>query len=177
MQGRTYPTDCPIAREDLRYLTVLHRNAEGQALVGEMIVGARVADDVLEILRGLFKAGYPIERMRLVDLYDGDDEASMRANNSSCFNFRYISTTRTVSKHGRGEAVDINPLYNPSRRTLADGTELVEPATGAPYLDRSGDFPYKIERGDVCWRLFREHGFVWGGGWARRKDYQHFEKP
>lgn len=177
MQGRSYPPDCPVAREDLRYLRVLHRNAEGQALVGEMVVGRMVADDVLEILRELFKAAYPIEHMRLVDLYDGDDEASMRANNSSCFNYRHIATTQLVSKHGLGEAVDINPLYNPSQRILADGTVLVEPATGTPYLDRSGDFPYKIERGDLCWQLFRAHGFVWGGGWARRKDYQHFEKP
>ena len=177
MQGRSYPPDCPVAREDLRYLQVLHRNAEGQVLVGEMIAGRQVADELLEILRELFDAGYPIERMRLVELYDGDDEASMQANNSSCFNYRSISTTQLPSKHGRGEAGDINPLYNPSIRTRADGSRLIEPATGTPYLDRSGDFPYKIVRGDPCWQAFRRHGFVWGGGWASRKDYQHFEKP
>ena len=177
MQGRSYPSDCPVRREDLRYLRVLHRDAAGQALVGEMIVGKRIAGDVLEILRALFDAGYPIERMRLVDGYDADDETSMRANNSSCFNFRYISHTTTVSKHGLGEAVDINPLYNPYHKFLPDGTEVIEPATGAPYLDRSGDFPYKIEKGDLCYRMFRRHGFNWGGEWTSRKDYQHFEKP
>ena len=53
---------------------------------------------------------------------------------------------------------------------------VIEPAAGAPYLDRDADFPYKIERGDLCYNLFISHGFEWGGDWPDRKDYQHFEK-
>jgi len=28
---------------------------------------------------------------------------------------------------------------------------------------------------DLCFRLFTEAGFEWGGDWTTRKDYQHFE--
>ena len=34
--------------------------------------------------------------------------------------------------------------------------------------------PY-IGRDDLCFRLFTEAGFEWGGDWTTRKDYQHFE--
>ncbi|MBQ7268740.1 MAG: M15 family metallopeptidase [Bacteroidales bacterium] len=176
MQGKSFKSNCTVPRSDLRYLRVLHKDAEGRSIVGEMVVNRSIAGDVLEILRKLYDAGYPIERMRLIDIYDADDETSMRANNSSSFNFRFISHTTKVSKHGAGLAVDINTLYNPYHKILADGTEIVEPDTGRPYLDRSASFPYKIEPDDLCCRLFKEHGFEWGGDWKSCKDYQHFEK-
>ena len=176
MEGKTFKADCTLPREDLRYLHVLHVDGAGEVHEGEMVVNYHIAEDVLEILRKLYEAGYPIERMRLMDEYDADDETAMRDNNSSCFNFRFISHTTRVSKHGLGLAVDINTLYNPYTR-VADGVRIVEPATGEAYLDREADFPYKITEGDLCWQLFAEHGFIWGGSWKNRKDYQHFEIP
>ena len=176
MEGKTFKADCTLPREDLRYLHVLHVDGAGEVHEGEMVVNYHIAEDVLEILRKLYEAGYPIERMRLMDEYDADDETAMRDNNSSCFNFRFISHTTRVSKHGLGLAVDINTLYNPYTR-VADGVRIVEPATGEAYLDREADFPYKITEGDLCWQLFAEHGFIWGGSWKNRKDYQHFEVP
>ena len=175
MKGKSYKDDCPVPLDSLRYITVLHRDAEGHAIVGEMVVATRIADALIEIFKELYEAGYPIERMRLIDNYEADDELSMRDNNSSAFNFRFISHTTKISKHGLGLAVDINTLYNPYTKTLRDGTRIVEPATGEPYLDREASFPYKIERGDLCWRLFTERGFTWGGDWTSVKDYQHFE--
>ena len=168
--------DCTVPREDLRYLHVLHKNIDGDVLEGEMVVNKYIAEDVLEILKELYEADYPIERMVLIDEYDADDEASMEDNNSSSFNFRLISHTNRVSKHGLGMAVDINTLYNPYTK-VADGKRIIEPITGEPYLDRDASFPYKIEKGDLCYKLFTEHGFVWGGDWTNRKDYQHFEIP
>ena len=44
-------------------------------------------------------------------------------------------------------------------------------------LIAEASFDYKIEKGDLCYQLFTEHGFVWGGEWPDRKDYQHFEIP
>lgn len=177
MQGKSYKDDCTVPRSDLRYILCLHRDISGQAIVGEMVVSKRISATLLDIFYELYKANYPIEKMRLVDYWDADDEMSMRANNSSCFNFRFISHTTKVSKHGLGIAVDINTLYNPYYKVLEDGTESIEPATGAPYLDRAQSFPYKIEKGDLCYRLFTENGFDWGGDWTDRKDYQHFELP
>lgn len=177
MQGKSFKADCTVPRAQLRYLTCLHIDLQGRIFVGEMVVNECIAESVLSILHQLFEARYPIERMRLIDYYDADDEQSMCANNSSAFNFRYVSHTRNISKHGLGMAVDINPLYNPYHKILANGTEVIEPATGARYLDRQQDFPYKIVKGDLCYRLFKQHGFVWGGDWTNRKDYQHFERP
>lgn len=176
MKGKSFKDDCTLPREDLRYLHVLHVDTEGNTHEGEMVVNYHIAEDVLEILKELYEAGYPIERMRLVDEYGADDETSMRDNNSSSFNFRFISHTTRVSKHGLGLAVDINTLYNPYTKVV-DGKRIVEPATGEPYLDRDADFPYKITEDDLCCRLFLEHGFEWGGHWSDRKDYQHFEVP
>ena len=179
--GNTYKEDCIVPREDLRYLLVLHKDKEGNTHQGEMVVHKRIAEDVLEIFEKLYDAGYPIERMVLPDNYLADDEIMMRDNNSSSFNFRLISHTDRISKHGLGMAVDINPLYNPYHKTVTndDGTikEVIEPATGEIYLDRSQAFDYKIEKDDLCYRLFIEKGFEWGGDWTDRKDYQHFELP
>lgn len=177
MQGKTYKANCPIKREDLRYLLCLHCDIEGRIWVGEMVVNKQIADAVLDILHQLYKAQYPIERMRLMDYWNADDEASMRDNNSSGFNFRNVTNTNTVSKHGKGLAVDINPRYNPYYKKYKNGKIVIEPQNGKAYLDRSKSFPYKIEKGDLCYRLFKQHGFRWGGEWISCKDYQHFEFP
>lgn len=175
MQGKSYKDDCTIPRDELRYLLCLHRDINGNAIVGEMVVNIKIADLVLDIFKKLYDARYPIERMRLVDYWDAVDEMTMRDNNSSSFNFRFISHTTKVSKHGKGVAIDINTLYNPYYKKLDDGTELIEPQTGEPYLDRGKSFPYKIEKGDLCYTLFTQNGFEWGGEWTTCKDYQHFE--
>lgn len=141
IQGKSFKGDCTLPREDLRYLHVLHVDLDGVEHEGEMIVNYHIAEDVLDILRQLYEAGYPIEKIRLVDEYDADDELSMEDNNSSSFNFRFISHTTRVSKHGLGLAVDINTLYNPYTKVV-DDERIVEPVTGEPYLDRDADFPY-----------------------------------
>lgn len=176
MEGRSYKEGCPVAIEDLRYLRVLHKDFEGRTKVGEMVVNKSISEDLLEIFRALYDASYPIEKMRLIDDYDADDESSMLANNSSCFNYRRKSSLNAVSKHALGLAVDINPLYNPYFRVTASGSRIIQPSAAAPYVDRAEQFPYKIERGDLCHRLFLEHGFRWGGSWTHSKDYQHFER-
>lgn len=175
MKGKTYKASCTIPLQQLRYLRCLHKDKHGNSIVGEMVVNAKIATKVLTILHKLYVSGYPIQRMRLMDYWNADDERAMRDNNSSCFNFRFISHTHKVSKHGMGMAIDINTLYNPYHRKLRNGKEIIEPATGKAYLDRSKTFDYKIVKGDLCYRLFTEAGFKWGGDWIRSKDYQHFE--
>ncbi len=176
IKGKSFKDNCTLPREDLRYLHVLHKDKDGVTHEGEMIVNYHIAEDVLDILKQLYENDYPIEKIRLVDEYGADDETSMEDNNSSSFNFRFISHTTKVSKHGLGLAVDINTLYNPYTKVV-DGKRIIEPITGKPYLDRDADFDYKIEKGDLCYDLFISHGFEWGGSWSDRKDYQHFEIP
>ena len=175
IEGKSFKEDCTTRREDLRYLRVLHYNKVGEVLQGELICHKDIADDLLAIFRELYQAKYPIERMVLIDEYDADDEASMRANNTSAFNFRKASGMRTLSKHSTGMAIDINPLYNPLVKHR-EGRTRVYPSNATPYTDRSQDFPYKIVKGDLCYRLFKKYGFSWGGDWKSSKDYQHFEK-
>jgi hypothetical protein len=175
MMGKSYKEECTTPREELRYLRVLHYNKVGEELQGELVCHKDIADDLLAIFRELYQAKYPIERMVLIDEYDADDEASMRANNTSAFNFRKASGMRTLSKHSTGMAIDINPLYNPLVKHR-EGRTRVYPSNATPYIDRSQDFPYKIVKGDLCYRLFKKYGFSWGGDWKSSKDYQHFEK-
>ena len=181
IKGKSYKDNCTIPLSELNFIHILHIDVEGCIHEGEMICSKAIADDLLEIFQALYEANYPIERVRLVDEYNADDETSMNANNTSCFNYRTISGTNKVSMHGRGLAVDINPLHNPFHLVKDNGSVHVEPADGAAYLDRTKSFDYKIEADDLCVQLFKEHGFEWGGDWAVKgyklyKDYQHFEK-
>lgn len=174
MQGKSYSEDCTVARKDLRYVHVLYVDFGGRTREGELIVNKLIAEDVLDIFKQLYEAEYPIEKIALIDEYDGDDELSMSDNNTSAFNFRTIAGTDIVSKHGMGLAVDINPFYNPQVKETGSGIE-VSPEDAISYADRSVDFLYKIDHDDLCYRLFTEHGFEWGGDWETSKDYQHFE--
>lgn len=176
MKGKTYKDDCTVPLSELRHVKVLYKNKELQTLNGEIVCNKHIADDVAEIFYELYKANYPIERIRLMDDYNADDEKAMRDNNTSSFNFRFISHSTKVSKHGLGLAVDLNTLYNPFVLTV-DGKLHVEPATALKYVDRSKNFDYKIDENDLAYKLFTKHGFEWGGHWKTRKDYQHFELP
>ena len=177
MQGKSFPANCTTKRSDLRYLRVLHRNAEDSILQGELVCNKLIAEDLLDIFQQLYDAHYPIERIRLIDEYDADDERSMSDNNSSCFCFRTVAGTNKLSNHARGLAIDINTRYNPYVRNGRNGRLLISPENGKPYADRSKSFKYKIEAGDLLHKLFLQHGFTWGGAWRTSKDYQHFEKP
>lgn len=166
MQGKSFPHNCTIPRSQLRYLRLLHVDADGQTHTGELVCNADIAEDLLSIFQRLYAEQYPIERMRLIDDYDANDERSMQDNNTSCFCHRPITNGHTPSKHATGMAIDINPRYNPY--VAANGDTLPHNA------QHSG--PYRIEPGDLCHRLFTERGFTWGGAWQRTKDYQHFQR-
>ena len=174
MQGKSYNEGCPVERKDLRYVHVMYVDFAGRSSEGELVVNKLIADDILDIFKQLYKAQYPIERIALIDEYDGDDEQSMSDNNTSAFNFRTIAGTDIVSEHGMGLAVDVNPFYNPQVKETENGVE-VSPEDAISYADRSGDFLYKIDYEDLCYKLFTEHGFEWGGDWETGRDYQHFE--
>lgn len=176
IKGKSYKSNCILNKEELRYLHVLHIGFDDKIHEGELICNKIIAEDLLEIFRILFNNRYQIEKICLVDNYDADDEKSMRDNNSSSFNFRFISHTNKISKHGLGIAIDINPLYNPYIKEV-NGKIIIEPSIATDYVDREKEFPHKITQQDLCYKLFIEHGFEWGGEWSSCKDYQHFELP
>ena len=161
---------------ELDTLNVKYVDGEGKTRDGVLICNKLISRDLREIFEELYHQRYPIERIRPISDYDNDDERSMRANNTSCYCYRHIEGSQKMSKHAQGLAIDINPLYNPCVKRRKDGTLLVQPSTGRPYVDRSRHFKYKITPQDLCYRLFIQHGFRWGGNWRSLKDYQHFEK-
>jgi len=183
MQGKSFAFGCTTKRADLRYLKVLHYDEQGKVQRGEIVCNKTIAQDLIDIFEELYRQHYVIARMRLIDEYGGDDQRSMTANNTSCFNYRMISGTKTVSKHGKGMAIDINPLYNPYVR-VRNGKTIVEPASARPFATNREALKKKntqgtkqiIDRNDLCYKLFIQHGFRWGGAWRSSKDYQHFEK-
>lgn len=176
--GISYPAsdkEAEISYEDLSVVHVQYYDFSGIVQEGELVCNQAIAQDLVEIFETLYEEKYPIEKIRLVDEYGGDDDASMADNNSSCFNYRVVAGTKHLSNHAYGLAVDINPLYNPYI-TTRNGKTVISPAGSEAYTDRSGDFEYKIDENDLCYKLFTEHGFTWGGAWTHSKDYQHFEK-
>jgi hypothetical protein len=172
MRGNSYPDDCEVSLDDLRYLIIPHHDGKGSIKIGELVCNKDVADEFIYLFKELFKNKYPVERMVLVDNYDADDQKSMKANNTSSFNYRVISGTDKFSKHAYGMAIDINPLYNP----YVKGS-YVSPASGSQYADRKNASKYMLTRDDLVYKiLHNKFGFTWGGDWESCKDYQHYEK-
>ncbi len=178
--GCSYPDTTEklaISYDDLVYLNVLHYDFDGNLAEGELICNIYIAEDLKEIFYELYLNKYPIERMKLIEEYGGDDTKSMEDNNTSCFNYRVVDGSTNLSKHAYGVAIDINPFYNPYVVYKSDGSVYISPQGSEIYTDRSEEFPYKIDEDDLCYKLFKAHGFTWGGSWKSSKDYQHFQKP
>lgn len=180
MKGVSYPLDIDediICYDDLRYLNVLYVDFDGETQVGEIVCNEAIAKDLIEIFHELYKADYRIERIKLIDEYNADDNLSMEDNNTSSFCYRVVENTTRLSHHAYGRAIDINPFYNPYVVYNSEGTRIT-PVGSEIYADRSDAVmnPYRIDKNDLAYKLFKEHGFTWGGDWNSCKDYQHFEK-
>lgn len=180
--GLSYPRDSitnpakdVIPLQDLRYVKIRYIDFDGKAQNGELICNQKIAQDLVEIFSELYDRQYPLASVRLVDDFGGDDLASMEADNTSCFNFREVTSSgggrHKLSLHAYGLAVDLNPLYNPY---VKKGKIL--PQSAKPYANRKNVNPYRIDHEDLAYQLFTSHGFTWGGDWKSLKDYQHFEK-
>jgi poly-gamma-glutamate synthesis protein (capsule biosynthesis protein) len=172
----TYRAGCPVGLRRLRHLRVGFVGFDGAARTGQIVVHAAESRAVVTVFRRLYAARWPIRRMRLVDHYRGDDDASMAANNTSGFNCRRVAGTTRWSEHSYGRAIDVNPVQNP----YVVGSS-VSPEAGRPYadLDRSADGSRRrgvIRARDVVVRSFRRIGWEWGGRWIHSKDYQHFSE-
>ena len=125
---------CPVRWRDLRYLRMRFVGFDAKTHLGEMVVHKEHADAVTRVFEQLYDARWPIQRMRLVDDYQGDDDRSMAANNTSGYNCRRVSGSDSWSAHAYGAAIDINPVQNP----YVNGTSI-EPPSGRQFaaIDRS----------------------------------------
>jgi hypothetical protein len=176
--GISYPVGGAdeIDYDDLRYLHILTYDFNGNVAEGELICNISIAADLAEIFYELYRHEYQLDKVHLIDIYNGGDDAAVADNNTSCFNYRQVEGSSNLSKHALGLAVDINPYYNPYVTYGSDGSVHISPEGAEQYADRSKPFPYKIDENDLCYKLFTDHGFIWGGNWNSLKDYQHFQK-
>ncbi|SDI87523.1 D-alanyl-D-alanine carboxypeptidase [Actinokineospora alba] len=165
----TWRVDCPVGRDDLRYLTMSFWGYDGRAHTGEMIVNASVARNVTKVFEELFKNRFPLEEMRVTALPELDLHPTGDGNNTSAFVCRKTVRSTTWSAHAYGLAIDINPFCNPYIRG-----DLVLPELASSYVDRKNVRPGMIFAGDIVVRAFRSIGWTWGGTWTSPVDIQHF---
>lgn len=178
--GKSFVDNDDIALSDLRYIKVLHYNFDHQVQVGELIVNRELVPDFQEIFQELFEHEYEIQSMYLIDNYwtgDGasSDSASIEVNNTSAFCYRKVVGGSGLSNHALGRAIDINPQQNPYV-TYKNGVAQWSHDNADDYIDRDTGLPHVITHDDLCYQLFKAHGFDWGGDWKTMKDYQHFDK-
>lgn len=183
--GKSFKTSGKMPLSDLRYLKVLYVGFDGKTHVGEIIVNRKIANKTKAVFLQLYRKKYPVKSMKLIDDYykkrgeDGNkaDWRSMEADNTSAFNYRYITHTRNLSNHSWGRAIDLNPRENPYSRKVNGVWRAID---HSPKLDkyaqhRSSAIPHVITRKDTAYKIFVRAGFFWGGNWTQTPDYQHFE--
>ncbi|MEV6106900.1 M15 family metallopeptidase [Streptomyces sp. NPDC051940] len=161
---------CPVGRAGLRRVDLNYWSFDGEVRRGGIVVNQDVAASVVRVFTRLFEERFPIRRMTPIEAYRGDDDASMRADNTSAFNCRrqgQANAPAAGSPHANGRAVDINPLENPWKDTRC--------SCWMPSAKDSGRTPGKgkILKGGLVWRAFTAEGWIWQD--IDVPDYQHFD--
>lgn len=161
---------CPVGRRELRRVEVNHYTFAGKVRRGVLVVNRDVAESVSRVFTRLFEARFPIRRMRPVEAYGGDSNASLRADNTSAYNCRrpsQINAPPMKSPHANGRAVDINPRENPWKDLRCDCW-----FPNARNRERKPG-PGVIVQGGVVWRAFVHEGWIWQN--IDVPDYMHFD--
>src|SRR6187455_2699490 len=169
VNGSSWHPGCPVPLRKLRLVRVSIHKFDDSKQQARLIVHRTQAHKIIRVFHKLWRADYPIRRMRLVDAYGADDDRSMEADNTSAFNCRFVAGTSNWSEHAYGRAIDINPVENP----YVAGSH-VSPEKGRRYANRSLRLKGMIHAGDKTVRAFKAEGWGWGGAWSGPKDYQHF---
>ena len=170
MTGVSWHRGCPVPLSDLRLLTLSYRGFDRRSHTGRLVVNKNVATQVGAVFRKLYRTGFPIRGMQLVDVYGGSDFRSIEADNTSSFNCRQATGSSAWSNHAYGLAIDIDPIENPY--VTASGS--VAHRASRPYLNRSQIRRGMAYPGGVLVNAFRSIGWGWGGYWSGDRDYQHF---
>ena len=168
MTPASWRPGCPVSLAELRLVTLSHMDFRGAERTGQLVVHRNAVDVTVAMFRAMWEEGFPIHSMRLIDEFGGSDAASMEANNTSAFNCRTVAGTTRFSEHAWGTAIDVNPVQNPYVSSAG-----VEPAAGAPYVDRSNVRAGMLVEGGAAINVVDFVGWGWGGRWRSVKDYQH----
>lgn len=170
MTGVSWHAGCPVPIRQLRMLTLDYWGFDREVHRGRVIARRRQAEPVLGVFHAIFDARFEIRRVRMIEPYGADDGLLGRKNVTSGFNCRLATGSLSAwSQHAYGLAIDINPVQNP----YVNG-DVVVPARGRRFLDRSLDKPGMIHADDVVVQAFADIGWEWGGDWTSIVDYMHF---
>jgi len=168
------PANCPLdIKNKQRLINVNYYSFDNRVHQGQLVIDVDLVDDIefafQEALREKFPINSVIPMSHVSFRRNGiwDDNLSMEANNTSCFNYRTITGSQSLSMHARGRAIDINPLQNPYIRgdtILPDNSNYNPEVRGT------------LTGNNIIVRTLLSRGWVWGGNWTALKDYQHLEK-
>jgi peptidoglycan L-alanyl-D-glutamate endopeptidase CwlK len=166
---------CPDEiRKRQRLITLKYYSFDKQIHQGQLVIDKDLVRDIKKVFQAALEQKFPIQSV--IPISDPrfrkngrwDDDLSMIANNTSCFNYRNVTGGTTLSNHATGRAVDINTVQNPYYK-------------GQIKLPPNGNYDPKVEgtftADSPLVKLFQQLGWIWGGTWKSPTDYQHFEKP
>jgi hypothetical protein len=171
VERSTWTPECPVALDELAYVTVSHWGFDEQFHTGELMVNAGFAEEAVEVFRTLHEARFPIEQIRVIDAYEIELHPTGDFNDTTSFVCRPAVGSSGWSQHAFGLAIDINPFHNPYVKG-----DLVLPELASAYTDRADVRPGMIVTGDVVTDAFRGMGWGWGGNWNSLKDWMHFSQ-
>jgi peptidoglycan L-alanyl-D-glutamate endopeptidase CwlK len=163
--GTTAPREVLDA---LCLINIRYWGFDGRLHAGQLVIHRELAAEIGEIFALLEQWNFPIGGAVPIVRYGWSDEASMAADNTSAFNYRFIAGTQTLSRHATGRALDINPLRNPAlypSGRIAPAGALYRPGDPGTF---TGEHPAVL--------AFRKRGWRWGGDFDHMRDYHHFEK-
>lgn len=169
IQENIWQSDCPIPLEKLRLLRVLHWTDKDTVEWGELILAERVVKDAVLVFQELYNSHFVFHSLKPAYYYKGDNDESMRDNNTSSFNCRKATTGADWSEPSYGEAINVNPLWNP----WVKGNS-VYPKEGSVFQNRAQKIPGMINEGDGIIDIFKKYGWGWGSSKSGVQDYAHF---
>ena len=151
-------------------INVDYYSFDGKIHKGQLLCNRSVQEELKAVFKDLYNLKFPIQSVMPISEFDFDDQKSMRANNTTCFDFREKVMGNGWSKHAQGLAVDLNPMQNP----------YIHPQKTEPFPNQSemttGRIRKEDEMGKKVIDIFKKQGWKWGGNWRSSKDYMHFEK-
>jgi len=165
--------NCPLNIKNRQLLiNVKYYSFDDKIHQGQLVIDRDLADDIEfafgQALREKFPVFSVIPISHISFRKNGwDDNLSMEANNTSCFNYRTITGSQIISLHASGRAIDINPVQNPyiSGNTILPVNSVYDP-----------DVRGTLTGENIIVITLLSRGWEWGGNWTELKDYQHLEK-
>ncbi len=145
-------------RETLSVISVTYYGFDDLIHRGQIVMNRCHEKDINAFFSLARSLHFPIQSVIPISdtRFSWSDMLSCEANNSSGYNFRYITgNTDRLSKHAEGNAFDINPKQNIYLSYKADGTEAVRIPSDGIYDEKN---PGTLTANHPLVHLMKERG-------------------